>query len=190
MNAESVVAILLESGSLGESSVHLPARGTKWVAVYTGPEPGKQIWRSTGLTDRTAALRLAKQWEAEARMQRLKAPGRPKTLRHRVRSAREDTASVPGLTQREVALILGLSERAVRNIEKRALAKLRSHPEVKALLDEYAVRSAGIKEDQMYTTWEPGFRDWSWTETVALLGLARSAEEREVLRLLLNRLLQ
>jgi len=50
-----------------DASVRLPPRGHKWIAVYTGAEPGKQIWKSTGLTDRAAAQARADALEAEAR---------------------------------------------------------------------------------------------------------------------------
>src|SRR4051794_22883281 len=53
-----------------EASVHLPRRGRVWVASFTGPEGG-QIWRTTGMTDRDQALRLARHWEAQARAHRL-----------------------------------------------------------------------------------------------------------------------
>jgi Sigma-70, region 4 len=40
-------------------------------------------------------------------------------------------------TQKEIAIFMGLSERAVREIEKRALRKLRQHPAMRALFREW-----------------------------------------------------
>src|SRR6266403_3821267 len=56
---------------LSEASVHLPRRGSIWMATFTGPAGG-QVWRSTGSTDRGQALMLARYWEAQARAQRAK----------------------------------------------------------------------------------------------------------------------
>jgi hypothetical protein len=124
MEPEKIVDILLGSDepvdarSLIEASVHLPRRGRRWVASYRG-ETGRQVWRTTGLRDRAAALALAQGWEAVARRKRAAQPVLPRKPPLRVRPGG------PGLTQKEVGLVLGLSERAVRSIEKQALAKLR-----------------------------------------------------------------
>src|SRR5437867_1426312 len=67
--AEIIVKCLLDP-ELSEATVRRPPRSRRWVAVFTGPEPGKQVWRSTGLTNRDAALALARQWEADARRER------------------------------------------------------------------------------------------------------------------------
>src|SRR5437773_11073332 len=69
LTAERIVRYLLNP-ELFEATVRRPPRSRRWVAVFTGPEPGKQVWRSTGLTDRDAALTLAREWEAEARRER------------------------------------------------------------------------------------------------------------------------
>src|SRR5436190_7537132 len=107
MNAQRMADLLLERGPavrVTEATVRLPPRGTKWIAVYTGVEPGKQVWRSTGLTDPTAALALARHWEAEARRERAAtgAPTRKPTIRVRRGSGE---AAVGLLTQKEVALV-------------------------------------------------------------------------------------
>jgi DNA-directed RNA polymerase sigma subunit (sigma70/sigma32) len=117
-----IVNLLLEyePALLGEATVRLPPRGHRWIAVYTGVEPGVQVARSTGLTDRKAALELAREWEAEARQRRLAI--------HRGSASRRGEPG--GLTQDEVARILKLSPRAVRAIEKRAIRKLRRHPAI------------------------------------------------------------
>jgi hypothetical protein len=62
--AQQIVEILLTGDPLAEprlveASVHLPKRGTVWVATFTGSEGG-QNWRSTGLTDREQALLVAR----------------------------------------------------------------------------------------------------------------------------------
>lgn len=181
MNADQVVSQLLEDRPLFEASVHLPARGRIWVAVFTGPIPGQQVWRSTGLTDRAAALHLARKWEAHARDQRVK-EARPKTTSHRVsRSGPHHGGAAVEFTQREVAQLLGMSERAVRNIEKRALAKLRAHPLLRRYWDEYLFNRSRVDE-----AWSAAnHRSLNPAERAALVRLARSPEERAVVQRLL-----
>jgi len=123
MNAEMIVRCLLER-DLIEATVRLPPRGTKWIAVYTGVEPGKQVWRSTGLRDRAAALALAKKWEAQARRTREASAGVTKKPTIRVRRGSGEAAAGL-LTREEAAALLGISVRAVREIERRGLEKLR-----------------------------------------------------------------
>jgi len=120
---------------LYEASVHRPLRSRVWVATYTGPTGG-QVWRSTGLTDRDQALLLARDWEAQARAQR------EKLTRRRIKPVLRVRRSEPGpgrgtLTQKEVARLLNMSERGVREIEHRALQKLRSHPLLKQVWQQY-----------------------------------------------------
>jgi hypothetical protein len=43
---------------------------TGFLPTPRGVEPGKQVWRSTGLTDRDAAVAKALEWEKEARIRR------------------------------------------------------------------------------------------------------------------------
>jgi Sigma-70, region 4 len=162
MDAQSVVAHLLDQNPLvlAEASVHLPRRGTKWVAVYTGPEHGKQIWKSTGLTDRTAALALARKWEAQARRQRL-AQGAWQ---------RPGTGGPARLTQKEVAALLNMSERGVRKAEKRALAKLRKHPALRSLWGQIK----GETSESAIT--------WQAEEVAALFALAAGSQERQALK--------
>ena len=149
-----------------DSIVRLPPRSHRWVAVYTGVEPGTQITRSTGLTDRSAALDLAKQWEEEARQER----------RRRARERHSSgfaTSRLTGayLTQQETALILGLSERAVRNLEKSGLRKILRHPIVRAIQAEYE-SSCPVEEDS--ETLSPA-------ELAALFQLVRTPEEKHAL---------
>jgi Fic family protein len=76
-----------------------------------------------------------------------------------------------GLTQREVALLLGLSERGVRAIERRALRKLAQHPQLREIWRQFL---AGELTEQACRLSAP--------EIEALWGLARSRAERETLR--------
>jgi len=166
---------------LVEATVRLPPRGHRWLAVYTGVEPGKQVWRSTGLTDRDAALAWAKKWEAEAKRQRAALGLKPRraNIRVRRRAAGTWSADVPvlgPLSQREVSLILKISERAVRSIERRALGKLRADPRLRALWAELHAREP--EEPELA---EELNNELTVSETAALLSMARTAEERQVI---------
>jgi len=130
MTASQIVEILLNDTveaktSFSEATVHLPARGTVWIATFTGAEPGQQVWRSTGLRDRQKALALARSWESQAREQRRASGYLPRKPTIHVR--RQDRAG-EHMTQREVARVLGMSVRGVREVERRAFRKLRNHP--------------------------------------------------------------
>ena len=118
---------------LVEASVHRPRRGTVWVAVFTGPKGG-QIWRSTGLTDRDHALLVARKWEAEARTERDQQTHA--RLRSRLRRSGRSQMK-PLLSQKAVAAILGMSERGVREVERRALRKLANHPQLQRIWNQY-----------------------------------------------------
>lgn len=178
-HAEYVVSTLLGEQLLPEASVHLPSRGTKWIAVFTGPIPGQQVSRSTGQTDRAAALKLAKEWESEARQQRQGSSRRPRPSSHRVKrqNASGEAPAEAGLTQREVALLLGMSERAVRNIEKRALAKLRAHPDLRGLFDEI-LGLEGLHESRSQADGDLVYFELTPGEARAILSLGCSPEER------------
>jgi hypothetical protein len=140
MNATLLVRRLLEDDQsrLAEATVRLPPRGSRWIAVYTGDAPGEQVARSTGLTDREAALDLARQWETEARERRAQ-------NQHRVGAGalRAGHAGPGALTQAQVAAILNLSPRSVRAIEKRAVRKLRRHPLVRQMWKEFGEAAPG-----------------------------------------------
>ena len=169
--ARRIVERLLGDVALGESrlseaTVHRPLRSSIWVAVFTGPEGG-QVWRSTGLSDRDQALLVARQWEAEARAQRARHTARPPVWR----APRSEPGIGPALlTQWEVALFLGLSERAVRQIERRALRKLRNHHLLRQVWQRY--RAGELDEAQRNLTPE---------EIRALFDLAASEDERRLL---------
>jgi Sigma-70, region 4 len=174
MKASNIVIWLLGGDDvlkqiLGEASVHRPRRGTRWVASYTD-ENGLQRWRSTGLACYRAALALAKRWEAEAKAKRAQ-PGKiapePKTPSHLRGSA------FGGFTQAETAFLLGLSQRAVRQIERRALAKLMRHPKLRQMWGQYL---SGTLDEAFVALSEP--------EMEALLGLARNQAEYQILKMM------
>lgn len=79
-------------------------------------------------------------------------------------------SNLPGLTQKEVAMLLNISERGVRKIEKRALRKLRSHPALRQVWQRFL---AGELEESAVQL--------SRQETAALWRLARTSEERQLL---------
>jgi hypothetical protein len=84
------------------------------------------------------------------------------------------------MTQKEVAAILRISERTVRQIEKTALAKLRRHP---ALRNAWREWMSGEVEES-YSTAGSG---WALTraEVAAVYGLTRTPEERRAVTKLL-----
>src|ERR1043166_1120315 len=174
--ARQIVRALLEEEfeppAVCEASVHRPRRGQVWVAYYTGANGG-QVSKSTGQTNRDEALRLAKEWEATARVERAKKG--PLTKRQSPRVVHAGSGARVGLTQREVGVILGTTERAVREIERRALWKLRHHPFLRQLWVDYT--SGQLEED-------------SWnlnpSEITALFDAARTAEELRVLEKVLK----
>jgi hypothetical protein len=159
----------IQSIDLVEASVRRPPRSSVYVATYTAHDGG-QITRSTGQRDYRAAMGVAKEWEKEARREReaAKAAGVVTPVTGKLSL---------GLTQREVAALLRISERTVRNTERRAIMKLSRHPLLKAIWKEFT-------ESRSSTEIGP---DWdsqvlSAEEKAALLGLARSPLELQALR--------
>ena len=142
MSAIAIVEMLLDdpdvpsAKGLIEASVRRPARGKRWIASFRN-QVGRQEWKSTGLTDKSAALILAKEWEAAERRKRgfVKNPPPQKALIRVTGGGKGDTGL---FTQKEVAAILQVSERAVRAIERRAIEKLRRHPALRQLWREWA----------------------------------------------------
>jgi Sigma-70, region 4 len=150
---------------LGEASVALPKRGSVWIASYTGPRG--QETRSTGSRDKITALKIAREFEAAARAERARLGDRAKKPRMRLRHS---PGSSSGLTQEEVAALMRLSTRAVRQIEKRALWKLAQHPALQQIWLEYRT---GELNEQAHRLSRP--------EVEALLGLVRTGEELQAL---------
>jgi len=162
----------LPKAFLREASVHRSRGSQIFAATFTGPLGG-QVWRSTGLTDHDHALLLAQHWEAEARAQRVKlgrTPSKPGT-----RVYRSQTGTRIGLSQKEVAQILNMSERGVRAVECRALRKLRNHPLLKNLWSQYL---SGELDEQNWVL-DPA-------EIAALFDLARTPEERQLIEKVLT----
>ena len=151
----------------------MPKRSRVWQAVFTGPEGG-QVWRSTGLTNREQALLVAKKWEREARAERVKFGQSPRRPAMRVRRTTPFTGTGP-LTQREVAVLLNISERAVKAIERRAIQKLSNHPVLRKVWQQFL--SGELDEDHPILTSE---------EFEALFHLARTMEERLTLQKVLH----
>jgi hypothetical protein len=176
--AQEIVRILLGEASmtecgLTEASVHLPTRSRVWVAAFTGPAGG-QIWRSTGLTDRDQALLVARKWEAEARAERAKLGRTARKPVIRVRRL-DGRSGVGPLTQQEVATLMGLSVRAVREIEHRALRKIRDHPLMRKAWQQYL--AGELDEHQPTLTHD---------EVEALFNLTRTPEERHLIEKVLS----
>ena len=184
MKSHDIVEILLQADgpvcarSLIEVSLHLPRRGTRWVASFRD-EAGRQVWRTTGLRDRDRALALAKEWEADAKRKRT--AQRPVPPRFTVRVRPGSAARQGGcLSQKEVAIILRISERAVRQIEKAAIEKLRRHPLLQDVWRDWT--TGELKE----ATSEPPM-PWalSRAEVAAVYSLAKTPAERQALKKLL-----
>jgi hypothetical protein len=172
--AASIVSALLGEEPLAEATVHLPRRGRIWVASFTGPSGG-QIWKSTGITDREQALLVAKRWEAEARAQRLSVGRTRRKPIWRVRRQQPGSAPSGLLTQKEVALLLNMSERGVREVERRALQKLRSHPLLRQAWQEYLIGE--LDEAELVLTRQ---------EIEALFAVAHTPEERGLIQKVLR----
>jgi DNA-binding CsgD family transcriptional regulator len=114
-------------------------------------------------------MRLARKWEAAAAAQRARMGGTLRASLARVRRRDLDTG-LGGLTQREIAVLLNLSERTVRRIERRAVGKLLKHPALRQVWSAYL---AGELDESDWTL--------SSAKVQALRRLARTAEERQVI---------
>jgi hypothetical protein len=161
MNAEELVIKLIES------DVPRCAR-----RLIEASETGRQVSRATGLTDRQIALALAKEWESRAQRKRAAKGAYPGKASIHVRPGSPEK-ELGCLTQKEIAVILRLSERGVREIERRAIDKLRRHPSLRAFwrrwlageIDESLVPQSGLTPEEIR----------------ALFGLTRNALERQAL---------
>jgi hypothetical protein len=194
-NSADIVRLLLDLDldcnvqDLIEATVHLPTRGHIWIAVFTGPEPGRQVWRSTGLCNYDDALALAKKWEAQARTERLAQRVGQRPAAQRVRRGQTNPSSssispVGPLTQAQVAIVLKICERAVREAEQSAVAKLCADPELRKLWREYLT---GEVEEALSAT-APDASQLSELDVATLLSLTRSPLERKTLRQVLDRI--
>lgn len=184
MGPHEIVEILIQTDGpvsarrLVEVSVHLPRRGNRWVASFRD-ERGHHIWRSTGLREREPALALGKRWEADAKRKRAAQGAAPTKLTIRVRPGSAEKG-LGCLSQKEVAAILRMPERAVREIERRAFDKLRRHPALKNLWREW--QTGQIKETALRAS-----KQWALNraEVAAVYAMARTTVERQALRKLL-----
>jgi hypothetical protein len=183
MKASVLVEILIQAEEplcardLIEASVHLPKHGSRYVAAYRG-ETGRRVWRTTGLRNRAAALAQARKWEIEASRKRaLQGPvPRKPTIRVRAGSGERELGL---LSQKEVAMILRISERAVREIERRAFEKIRKH--LKQFWSEFT--TGNIKE--VKASWSNRCV-LSQAEVAAIYRLARTSTERQAVKKLLG----
>jgi hypothetical protein len=185
MTIEELVRILLEADGplriyplINEASVHLPRRGTRWVAAFQD-ENGRQVWKSTGQRVRAAAQAIADELEAAAKRKRFALGGAPKKPVIRVRRGSGERALGP-FTQAETAAIMRISERSVRQLQRSALTKLRNHPALKEFWREW--QSGQVSEAVIPTS-----TGWvlSAAEIEALLALARTPIEKHAIRKLI-----
>jgi hypothetical protein len=173
-----IVKILIQADgrvsarSLVEVSLHLPRRGTRWVASFRD-ETGRQVWRSTGLRSRRAALAMAQEWERDTKRKRAAQGAAPRKPIMRVRPGSGER-ELGLLTQREVGLIMKISTRTVREIERRAFDKIRRHPALRDFWREWT--TGDIKETASVR------RALSRAEIDAVYALARTPIERRALR--------
>jgi hypothetical protein len=142
--------------------------------VPPGTPTGGQVWKSTGLTDRDQALLVARKWEAEARVQRARLGRTAKKPIWRVRRPASSTGIGP-LSQKEVAMLLNMSERGVREVERRAFQKLRNHPLLRRVWQQYLVGE--LEEHGLMLTPE---------EAEALFRVACTPEERGLIQRVLR----
>ena len=184
MEPQEIVRMLIETDSpvsarrLVEVSIHLPRRGTRWIATFRD-ETGRQVWRTTGMRGRKAALAQGQRWEQEEKRKRAAQGALPRKPIMRVRRGSGER-ELGLLSQAEVAAFLHISERAVRDIERRAFDKIRRHPGLRAFWSEWL---AGEVEEAA----SRALADWALTraEIAAVYALARMPEERRVLGKLL-----
>ena len=151
-----------------EASVHRSPGSRVWQATFAGPEGG-QIWKSTGLTNKQQALLVARRWAAQARAQRERL-----AWKSRKPIVRAGHAGL-GLSQKEIGLLLKISERAVRQIERRAIEKIKRDPQLYHVWQKYL--AGELAEGQTVLTVD---------EVDALFGLVRTPEERLVIRKVLR----
>jgi len=184
MEPNEIVQFLIETEEapparlLFESSVHLPARGGKWVVSFRD-ETGRQVWRTSGTRKRSAALALGQRWEQEAKRKRAAQGAAPRKPTIRVRPGSPEHEA--GLfSQAEVAAILKISERTVREDERRAFDKLRRHPGLRDFWRQWLVGEVEEAASQALANWV-----LSRAEIATVYALAKTPVERRALRKLL-----
>lgn len=184
MKPNELIEILIQADtpvsarSLIEVSIHLPLRGTRWVASFRD-ETGRQVWRTTGMRNRKAALALAQQWERAAKRKRAAQGDLPREPIMRVRPGSGER-ELGLLSQREVGLILKISTRAVREIEGRAFDKIRRHPALRDFWREWT--TGDIKESALRVSKQCTL---SRAEIAAVYALAQTPIEKRALQKLL-----
>jgi hypothetical protein len=80
-----------------------------------------------------------------------------------------------GLTQKQVAQLLNMSERGVREVERRAFQKLRQHPLLRPVWRQYLVGESDEHQPILTST-----------EIQALFTLAHTPEERDLIQQVLR----
>ena len=159
-------------GRRSRSPLSSPKAAPTTVSTPPGekPLPGAPACAASGMDIRDQDLRLAKEWEAQAREYRASLGQTPGKIILRARRSASSARSGP-LSQREVGLLLIMSVRRMREVQRRAFAKLRSHP---LLQQGWAQFSTGdLDERQPALTSE---------ESEALFEMARTPEERRLMR--------
>jgi hypothetical protein len=181
MEPRELVQVLIETDSsvsarrLVEVSIHRPARGTKWIAAYRDAT-GRRVWRSTRMRNRKAALAQAQRWEQDEKQKRLAQGALPRKPIMRVRRGSAEH-EVGLMSQAEVAAFMHITQRAVRDIERRAFDKIRRHPGLRAFWSEWLTGEVEEAASQ-------ALADWALTraEIDAVYALARTSAERQALR--------
>ncbi len=180
MRPDEIVDVLIETESprcargLIEATVHLPSRSGRWVATFRDGT-GRQLWRATGSRNRRKALALAKEWEREAKRKRAAQGAGPRKPIMRVRPGSGEQ-ELGLLSQREVGLIMKISTRTVREIERRAFDKIRQHPALRDFWREWTTGEVREATSRASTAWA-----LSQAEIAAVYGLARTPIERQAL---------
>jgi hypothetical protein len=160
-----------------EASIHLSTRGKTFNASYRDAS-GRQVWRTTRLRDPEQALKLAQAWEA-AEQQKRAAQRHPSGKEKEPASPGRLTSGC-GFSEAEVAAILHVSQRTVRQDLKRAFAKLRQNPALRELWREW---TGGEVEEALQAVSTHG--NLSPREIALVLSAARTPLEWRALRKLL-----
>jgi len=176
-----IIEILLETNnppsarSLIEASVHLSTRGKTYNAAFRDAM-GKPVWKTTGLRDREQALELAQAWERAEKQKRVAGGNLANQKLIGLRLGR-----APGFSEEEIAAILRVSVRTVREDTKRAFARLRRNPLLRQLWREWL-------GDEVQEAFEATGTDGrlSQQEIDAVLAMANTPLELRALRKLIR----